>query len=125
MISWTDVNELQKQKIDLQLKLDELLKSGNASQDNINEIKAEILHLEKNINRILGSNEVRRQKELKSAQSGIDEKNKKRYYSFKKKYDKISKLNEATSHILAVIDRMQNQPVTTESYVKVLEGARI
>ena len=106
MISWTDVNKLQTQKTELQLKLNELLKSGHASQDEINELKAEILHLEKSINRILGSNEVKRQEKLKKEKSGIDEKHKKRYYAFKRKYDMISKLNEATNNILNSIDSL-------------------
>lgn len=119
MISWTDVNKLQVEKTQLQLKLNELLKSGHASQDEINELKAEILHLEKSINRILGSNEVKRQEKLKKEKSGIDEKHKKRYYAFKRKYDMISKLNEATNNILNSIDSLTISYEEENSRVKV------
>ena len=119
MISWNDVNKLQSQKTELEVKLSELLKSGQASQDDINELKAEILHLKININRILGSNEVKRQKELKKEQSGLDEKYKKRYYAFKRKYDMISKLNGATNNILNSIDSLNNTYEVEESKVKV------
>ena len=118
MISWTDVNELQKQKTELQVRLKELL-NINASNDDINELKAEILHLEKNINRILGTNEVKRQKELASVKSGADERNKKRYYAFKRKYSMISKLNEATNNILKVIDSLSNNYEVSSERVKV------
>ena len=119
MISWTDVNKLQDQKTQLQIKLNNLIKSENASSDEINGLKAEILHLEKDINRILGSNEVKRQKELKKEKSGLDEKHKKRYYSFKRKYDMISKLNEATNNIMNAIDSLNNTYEIEESRVKV------
>ena len=118
MISWTDVNTLQKQKQDLQLKLREKIQN-NASNDEINELKAEILHLEKNINRILGTNEVKRQKELAHVKSGLDEKNKRRYYAFKKKYSMISKLNDATNNILRVIENLEKQDSIENVMIKV------
>ena len=102
MISWTDVNTLQKQKLDLQVKLDSLLKSGSATEDEINEIKSEINHLEKDIKRILGTNEIERQKKLRS--NSNDERAKKRYYALKNKYDLIKKLNEATQGLINTID---------------------
>ena len=116
MISWNDVNKLQKQKQELQLKLNDLLKSNSATEDNINELKSEILHLEKNIKRILGSKEVERQNEIKKNQSGIDEKKRKAYYALKRRYDMISKLNEATNNFLVSIDVLNEK---TNERVKV------
>ena len=47
MINWSDINSLQKQKLDLQIKLNELVNSGEKSIDKINEIKSEIIYLDK------------------------------------------------------------------------------
>lgn len=117
MISWTDVNTLQNQKLELQVKLDNLLKSGTASIDDINEIKSEINHLEKDIKRILGSNELERQKKLRS--NSNDEKIKKRYYALKSKYDLIKKLNEATTNLVKTIDSLDNHYESSIHNVKV------
>ena len=116
MISWNDVNKLQNQKTELQLKLNDLLSSKSASEDDINELKSEILHLDKNIKRILGTNEVERQRELKRNKSGLDERSKKAYYALKKRYDMISKLNEATNNFIVAIDRSYKKD---QEYVKV------
>ena len=40
MISWSDVNSLQKKKLELQANLDLLLKSKNPTPDEINGLKA-------------------------------------------------------------------------------------
>lgn len=117
MISWSDVNTLQKQKLDLQVKLDELLKSGKASVDDINEIKSEINHLEKDIRRILGSNELERQKKLRN--NSNDEKIKKKYYTLKNKYNLIKKLNESTNNFIKTIDLLDNNYESNMQNVKV------
>ena len=65
------------------------------------------------------TNEVKRQKELASVKSGADERNKKRYYAFKRKYSMISKLNEATNNILKVIDSLSNNYEVSSERVKV------
>lgn len=116
MISWTDVNLLQKQRLDLQVKLDNLLKSGSSSEDDINEIKSEITHLDKDIKRILGTNEIERQKKLRSDSN--DEKIKKKYYSLKRKYDLINKLNEATVNLMNTIE-LNNEFQNSSQVVKV------
>ena len=43
MINWTDINLLNKQKLDLQIQLNELLNSDSKSVDKINELKSEII----------------------------------------------------------------------------------
>lgn len=117
MISWSDVNTLQKQKLDLQIRLDELLKNGKASDDDVNEIKSEINHLEKNIRRILGSNELERQKKLRSNHN--DEKVKKKYYALKSKYNLVKKLNESTNNFIKTIDSLDNSYESNIQNVKV------
>jgi len=124
MISWTDVNSLQKQKLDLQLKLNQLLKSSNASIDEVNELKSEILHLDKQIEKIVGSNEIKRQNELKRKKSGIEQRNLNNFYAFKDKYKKISKMRIATTRMIASIESYQkevynNEETLEQGFVKV------
>ncbi len=107
MISWADVNSLQKQKLDLQVKLNELLKSGSATADEINELKSEILYLDKQICKIVGSNEIKRQQELKRKKSGVEQRNLRNFYEFKDKYKKISKMKIATTRMIASIENLQ------------------
>lgn len=124
MISWTDVNSLQKQKLDLQVKLDQLLKSKNASVDEVNELKSEILYLDKQIEKIVGSNEIKRQNELKRKKSGVEQRNLSNFYAFKDKYKKISKMRIATTRMIASIENYQkevynNEETLEQGFVKV------
>lgn len=121
MISWPDIKELQKQKLNLQVQLNELLNSKDVSKDSINELRSEIKHLDTQITKILGSNEIKRQEELKEKRSGKNEKNKERFYSLKEKYKKISKIRIATSKMIAVIENYNkniNNEVMLEETVK-------
>lgn len=118
MISWTDVNILQKEKRELQVKLSELLKNPNVSKDEINELRSEILHLDKQIEKILGSNEIKRQEELKQKKSGIEQRNIKNYYSLKDKFKTISKMKLATTRMISEIEKMQKENVEEMVMVK-------
>lgn len=103
MINSSAINSLQKQKLDLQLKLSELSKSNNINYDEINALKSEIIHVNKQIRKIVGSNEIERQNELKRRRLGLDQKNLDDYYKFKDRYKKISKMEIATKHIIFLI----------------------
>lgn len=123
MIYPSNVNSLQKQKLDLQIKLNELLKSDNKTEDGINELKSEIIYLNKRIEKIVGSNEIERQKELKRKKLGIDQRNLNNYYAFKDKYKKISKMKIATNHIISLIESINSNSyqvdVTLDNIAKV------
>lgn len=98
MISWPDIKALQKRKNDLQLKLNELLNSNN----NLNELKAQILVLDKGIGELLRINEA----EIKQILDGKG--NKKSLYELKDKYKKINKLKVSTTKMLDIIETYQN-----------------
>lgn len=119
MLSNEDVNTLQKKKLDLQIKLNELLKSSNKNIDDINELKSEILYLDKQIEKIVGSNEIKRQKEVRRKKLGIDDANIKNYFLFKSKYKQICKMRVATLHMLNVIDNHINKYNNEDNVVKV------
>lgn len=119
MISNEDVNTLQKQKLDLQIKLNELLKSSNKSIDDINELKSEILYLDKQIEKIVGSNEIKRQKEVKRRKLGIEETNINNYNLFKSKYRQICKMRISTLHMVSAIENYYNDQQLKDEVVKV------
>lgn len=96
MISWSDVNSLEKQKLDLQLKLNQLLNSSDRSMDEINGVRAEILYIEKQIKKIVGKNEIARQEKLKSKKSGQTAIAIKNFEAFKRKYQMVSNIHSAT-----------------------------
>ena len=108
MMLESDINSLESKKIDLELQLNDLLKN-NAEVDKINELKAEILYIKKQISQKLGSKEVETQAKIKRKKSGVDERNIKNYNAFKSKYKKISKMEVSTKNILRVIDSYLNQ----------------
>lgn len=108
MMLESDINSLECKKIDLELQLNELLKN-NTEQDKINELKAEILYIKKQISQKLGSKEVETQAKIRRKKSGVDERNIKNYNAFKSKYQKISKMGVSTKNILRVIDVYLNQ----------------
>jgi len=108
----TDINSLEIRKTQLEIELNNLLRSDNKEEDKINELRSEILHLKKLISKKLGTKEVENQEKIKRKKSRIDEINTKNYNAFKSKYKKISKMEVATNNILKVIDRYLN----TEKY---------
>lgn len=122
MISWSDVNSLQKKKLELQANLDLLLKSKNPTTDEINGLKAEILYLDKQIERILGSKEIERQKESRRQKSGVEQLNMKKYYEFKDKYKKMNKMKIATTRMIGAIESYQNnfykQEIEQQDYIE-------
>lgn len=103
-----NLNSLQSKKIELQVKLNELLHSKSKDEDKINELKSDILYLDKQIEKIVGKNEIRRRDELKRKKQGVDEINKNNYYNFKNRYKKIRPMTVATNRIIATIDRINN-----------------
>ena len=107
MISWSDVKSLQAKKKEYQIELNNLLHSGNASEDLIGELRSEIKHLENQIKKILGSKELKRQKELKDKKTGNvnDIKAITSYNNFKIRYDMIKDMNTATNKMMAAIAR--------------------
>ena len=109
MINWTDINLLNKQKLDLQIQLNELLNSDSKSVDKINELKSEIIYLDKQISKILGTNELKRLEELKNKKNSKEQANIKAFYELKNKYKKISKIKLATSRMIAIIEALDNQ----------------
>lgn len=100
----TDINSLETRKTQLEIELNNLLKSDNKEEDKINELRSEILYLKKQIGKKLGSKEVKKQEEIRRKKLRVDERNIKNYNAFKSKYRKISKMEVATKNILKVID---------------------
>jgi len=100
----TDINSLEIRKTQLEIELNNLLRSDNKEEDKINELRSEILYLKKQIGKKLGSKEVKKQEEIRRKKLRVDERNIKNYNAFKSKYRKISKMEVATKNILKVID---------------------
>ena len=100
----TDINSLEIRKTQLEIELNNLLRSDNKEEDKLNELRSEILYLKKQIGKKLGSKEVKKQEEIRRKKLRVDERNIKNYNAFKSKYRKISKMEVATKNILKVID---------------------
>lgn len=114
MIIGVDKKSLQKQRDQKYKEYAILLNSYNPSSDELNAIKSEIKYLDDKLNKINGLNEQKRMEQLKNKKSGIEEKNKKNYYAFKDKYNKISNMNLATTRIINVIGNIQKQQYLEE-----------
>lgn len=108
------INSLQKQKLDLQVELNNLLHSLNPDRDKINELKSEILYLDKQIQKIVGKKEIERQNQLKKRKSGIEEINKKNYYSLKSMVKRISPMAIATNRMMSTIEKLQTRQIEDE-----------
>ena len=106
MINWSDVDLLEKQKKEKEIELNTLLKSSDFSVDKVNELKSDILYLNKQIKKIVGSNELSRQKEIKTKKS--NERRLSNYYAFKERYKKISRISSSIKKFNNVIDSYQN-----------------
>ena len=107
MINECNEQELQNKKRNLQANLSLLLNSKDCSIDKINELKSEILHIDKLIEKKVGSNELKRQEEVRRKKSGIDQANISTYNSLKSRYKKISEMNIATSRLISIIDNLK------------------
>ena len=119
MMLETDINSLESKRINLEIKLNELLKN-NANKDDINELKSEILYIKKQISKKLGSKEVESQEKIKRKKLHIDERNIKNYNAFKYRYKRISKMEVATRNILKVIDAYLMDKQDTNEMVRVM-----
>lgn len=108
MMLGSDINSLETKKIALEIELNTLLKNEEKDEDKINELKSEILHIKKQINKKLGFKEVEKQKEIKKEKSRVDEKIINAYEGIKEKYNKIKKIEVSTKNILRVIDEYLN-----------------
>ena len=100
----TDINSLETRKTELEIELNNLLRSDNKEEDKINELRSEILYLKKQIDKKLGTKEVKKQEEIKRKKLRVDERNIKNYNALKSKYRKISNMEVATKNILKVLD---------------------
>lgn len=114
MINWSDVNLLEKQKLEKQIELNELLHSKEKDSDKASEIKAEILYLDKQIKKIVGSNEIKRQEELKNKRSGREKSIRLNYDAFKARFEKINPMSIATSKIVTIIKTRNEQEFISE-----------
>ena len=65
----TDINSLETRKTELEIELNNLLKSDNGEEDKINESRSENLYLKKQIDKKLGTKEVKKQEEIKRKSS--------------------------------------------------------
>lgn len=109
MMLGSDINSLETNKLSLEIELNALLKSEEKDEDKINELRSEILHLQKQINKILGTKEVQKQKEIKKEKSRTDERIIIEYNELKKRYGKISKIRVSKRNILRVIEEYFNK----------------
>ena len=107
MVNWTDVNSMQKKKLNLQIELDKLLNSPDKTVDKVNALRAEILYLDKQITKILGSNELKRQAEIRKRKLGQEESNIRAYFAFKAKYKQICCLGVSVSRMLSLDESSQ------------------
>ena len=103
MISWASIKALEKQKNDLQLKINNIINSNNEVIHNINELKSQILVLDKGIEKILCINETELKQILNNKGNAT-----RSFYELKDKYKKISKLKVATTKMLDTIEAYQN-----------------
>lgn len=97
------VDLLQDKKIKLQVELNDLLSLEDKDDDKINEIKSEILYIDKQIEKIVGKNEIESQKKLKKKISNEEEINKKNYYDLKSRVKTINPMLLATNRIIKII----------------------
>ena len=119
MMMQTDINSLESKKINLEIRLNELLKN-KADKDIINELKSEILYIKKQISQKIGAKEVETHEKLKRKKLQIDERNIKNYNAFKSRYKRISKMEVATRNILKVIDVYLMEKQNNNEMIKVI-----
>ena len=109
-----NVDLLQKQKLELQVQLNGLLHQTNKDQDKINELKSEILYLDKQIEKIVGKKEIERQNELKKKKQGVEEINKNNQYNLKTMVKRINPMSIATNRMINTIEKLQNIQIEDE-----------
>ena len=114
-----NLDSLQSEKLNLQVELNHLLHLSNPNQDKINELRADILYLDKKIEKIVGKKEIERQNELKRKKIGIDEINKNNYYNLKHRVKKISPMYLATNRIINILENMSKEKVEERVRIKI------
>ena len=109
-----NVDLLQKQKLELQVELNSLLHQTNKDQDKINELKSEILYLDKQIEKIVGKKEIERQNELRNKKSRVEDINKNNYYNLKTMVKRINPMTIATNRMINTIEKLKNMQIEDE-----------
>lgn len=97
----TDIKELQELKTKWQYELSELIKN-NADKEEMDAAKSELKHIDLQIKRIIGTNEIKRIDQIKNKKKGNDDINKKKFEQLKKMYKKIAPITTAVNNILYV-----------------------
>ena len=97
----TDIKELQELKTKWQYELSELIKN-NADKEEMEAAKSELKHIDLQIKRIIGTNEIKRIDQIKNKKKGNDDINKKKFEQLKKMYKKIAPITTAVNNILYV-----------------------
>ena len=113
-----NIKTLENLKSNISIFLNNL-KTAKASPEDIDDLLSWKTRVEKEINKKQGINEINARKELKQQQSRIDERNKQMFYALKKKYDKVNKLNNATTNFINMIDELSKEDVDALVKVKV------
>ena len=113
-----NIKTLENLKSNISIFLNNL-KTAKASPEDIDDLLSWKTRVEKEINKKQGINEINARKELKQQQSRFDERNKQMFYALKKKYDKVNKLNNATTNFINMIDELSKEDVDALVKVKV------
>ena len=113
-----NIKTLENLKSNISIFLNNL-KTAKASPEDIDDLLSWKTRVEKEINKKQGINEINARKELKQQQSRFDERNKQMFYALKKKYDKVNKLNNATTNFINMIDELSKEDEDALVKVKV------
>ncbi len=108
MISEKTVKELQSKKRQLQADMSVMLDSKDCSKESINALRAEILHIDKLIEKKVGTKEIERQNEVRRKKSRKDELTIKSYFEIKSKYKQISGMKVATNRLVSIMDKLNS-----------------
>ena len=104
MLNNQELKDLENKKLELELSIKELLQKEDYSKDLENELRSELLYINKQIKHKLGNKEIKIQEEIKRKRTGKDERNINNYNILKNKYKQISNIEIATKDILRNID---------------------
>jgi len=104
MLNNQELKDLENKKLELELSIKELLQKEDYSKDLENELRSELLYINKQIKHKLGNKEIKIQEEIKRKRNGKDERNINNYNILKNKYKQISNMEIATKDILRNID---------------------
>lgn len=104
MLNNQELKDLENKKLELELSIKELLQKEDYSKDLENELRSELLYINKQIKHKLGNKEIKIQEEIKRKRTGKDERNINNYNILKNKYKQISNIEIATKDIIRNID---------------------